>query len=1462
MRRKKILKWALRIALALAACMVLLLVSVFIVLRTDSGRNMLVDLVQDAASSPDMNIRINDLKGALPFNMQVGELTLADSQGVWLRVAGFDFDMSAWALLGGAIHVNRLVVGDVDFKRPPVSTQPAPEPEPSGPVSFAIPSIPPLVINELRVDNLQLQLSPDEQKRFRISGTCAPQDAHFGAALQVQELLQDGTPGPEALQLDARLNQADGHLALKLAFDEQPGGLVGKALQSTEPAHLLLQGDGPLQDWKGTLKFTSGSTDLLSSNLALGLSKAITFSLDGTLRPPKALVPPDVLPLLGESTDLSVNLALVDERMELRALHIKTKTTDISGKCTLGPAPEAKLDGSFTVAVTDTAPLKDLAQLELAAPATLNLQIAGSQEKPELTVALKADDLRQGDVKIASTTLEARVLTTEALSSNGGSFDINTRLRTKGTYLGDKPVGKGEIALDLNTLIEHNKRLKDLNLNLQIADAAIKADGQADLEDLSTDLNAQISIPDINGIIGGVSPVQGGVDIRCTAKGGPEQGIEARIKGAIDKLQGLPPDVAPLVGSRLDLNADTFFKDNHLDIKQFALSGKTSVTLAGSMRTDDQTADLKLTVTPPKDIDMEQAAGVVVKGMSPITAAVNGPLAAPKVRLDLAMQQLVANGNRIDHPTLKLDLEAPTPAPSPKLTPIRLDAKLSGQPLTLATECGLRQENDGSQTLMLRNLSFDAPGVQLQAGLELGLANQLAQGELTLKLKDLKKLGLIAGMDMNGTGSINAKPEIRSGKQAVNVQGALDAISVAGVSLKKLSLQLQSSDVMALDKASGKIHLSQLQSGDVAVDKADVTLSGTQNGAKCTVTAQGTADKPFSVSLTASAQQDKQAWDVILDALQAKYADFPVRLASQARVRIDGQDITISKPLTLKLADASFQASGALTSQKTDLSVDLKQFKLSSLSSIASMPVNGEVNLNTRLSGAPKNPTLNTRLDIKKLTPTDENYAKAPPMDIGGDIRISGQKLAADIDMLLNKKEVGKITAALPVTFATAPFAFEVKPNAKISSSIKLGMKLDPLTPLFMPPGQSLKSRLDVDMKVSGPLSAPQPDGTVRISKAMYENIETGTIINNLLVELRAKGMQMELSKFSANDGGNGKISGSGSVLIDADKGMPFDFKIDLDKFTGVRMDLATSQVSGSIEAKGSTQKAKVDGQLVVDNGVINIPAALPPGVTNIEVEEVNVPGQKKAEDVNVPESETDNVPMKLDITVRIPDHFFVRGQGLQSEWGGNLHIYGHANDPRIKGKLNVVRGHLDFLDWRFVLDKGKILFSGESPPSPYMEIITSAKLTDITAYINLDGSPTDLLFELSSEPSMPENEILARLIFKKSVQDLGPLDAIRLALVADSVAGGKSNLNGAVSGIQNVLGLDNLGLGTSSSGNTTLEAGTYISDRVYVKGQKGLTTKDDSVSVEVEVTPQIGIEGEMGADSQSGVGVNWKFDY
>jgi translocation and assembly module TamB len=78
------------------------------------------------------------------------------------------------------------------------------------------------------------------------------------------------------------------------------------------------------------------------------------------------------------------------------------------------------------------------------------------------------------------------------------------------------------------------------------------------------------------------------------------------------------------------------------------------------------------------------------------------------------------------------------------------------------------------------------------------------------------------------------------------------------------------------------------------------------------------------------------------------------------------------------------------------------------------------------------------------------------------------------------------------------------------------------------------------------------------------------------------------------------------------------------------------------------------------------------------------------------------------------------------------------------------------------------------------------------------------------------------------------------------------------------VMGLDQLDIGQSGEDleGTSVRAGKYLRDDIYIEMEQGLGPDSGKVSVEVELTPNISVESEVGIDAQGGVGVNWKWDY
>jgi translocation and assembly module TamB len=130
----------------------------------------------------------------------------------------------------------------------------------------------------------------------------------------------------------------------------------------------------------------------------------------------------------------------------------------------------------------------------------------------------------------------------------------------------------------------------------------------------------------------------------------------------------------------------------------------------------------------------------------------------------------------------------------------------------------------------------------------------------------------------------------------------------------------------------------------------------------------------------------------------------------------------------------------------------------------------------------------------------------------------------------------------------------------------------------------------------------------------------------------------------------------------------------------------------------------------------------------------------------------------------------------------------------------------------------------------------------------------------LSSSPSLPEDEILSRMLFGRSSFDLSAIEAAELAASIARLAGQDTGID-PIGAIQAGLGVDRLRLGITSEGNAEVGVGQYLSPDVYLevtsRGAEG-----SSVEVEWQPEPQISISSTTRSTGDSRVSVRWKRDY
>jgi translocation and assembly module TamB len=178
-------------------------------------------------------------------------------------------------------------------------------------------------------------------------------------------------------------------------------------------------------------------------------------------------------------------------------------------------------------------------------------------------------------------------------------------------------------------------------------------------------------------------------------------------------------------------------------------------------------------------------------------------------------------------------------------------------------------------------------------------------------------------------------------------------------------------------------------------------------------------------------------------------------------------------------------------------------------------------------------------------------------------------------------------------------------------------------------------------------------------------------------------------------------------------------------------------------------------------------------------------------------------------------------------------------------------------------LTNGTLTFGGISPPSPTLDFSAKYERSDITALIRLSGSLTSLDVLMDSEPPLPADEILSRLLFNRGVANVSPIQALQLGQALNAMVGSRSPFDVAER-TRRILRVDQLDIRQSEeeNGGGAVSIGKYLTDNVYVEIEKGVGTEGGRILSEVEITPNLTFESETGTDAHVGVGLNWKWDY
>jgi len=1462
MRPRRLLKIAGIAAGTLVLFLAAVLLGAWGAANTEAGRQWLTRQATAALADAGMEADIQGLQGPLPQRLALDRLVLRDREGVWLTLEDAEVAWRPLALLTGQLAVARVTAARLALPRLPAASEDTAAAPEDDEAPFTVPEPPlSLRLDTLRVDRIDLGAPVlGEAASFRLTGqAAAPAAGTLRSDLEVVRL--DG-PGGE-VTLTAAYAPREQTLDLDLRVVGAAGGLLAGALDLPPDAKVSarLQGTGSLDAWDGTLDARLGPEATIAARL--GIEGRRTLTVDGRAEV-MSLLPPEVRPLVGGAIDLSLRATSPDfAELRVEKATVRTPTTEVSLSGRLdGGAGTVQAAGEVTL--RDPGPVNALIAPARLAGVSATLSARGPLTAPAAKATLHAKEVAAPEATLTDVAAEVD------FTPRGEALRGEVKLSVTGERIGlAMPALAGfdgeAVRLDASGELDLDSlRLAGAEARLEIAETTLEVSGDAALAAPRAALDYRLAMDDLARL----EPAVGlGLSGRGTLAGDVGYGgeaalVEATVDGDFRELAWRAQDIVnALAGGRLRLGSRiTLARDGALTVSDLELASDAA-RVTGDLAFPADFASLSGDVAAelPRLDMLSQPLDTPLAGAARLDAKLSGPLADPAVRATVTGSDLSAAGTAVSR--LTIDATAQQLVSGARGT---VDVTAEGTPagpLTARTDFAL-----GAESVSLSGLRAELEGLRLADGrLDLPLAGGAMDGQARIEGSDLGRLAGRFGVALAGRGEASVALAPGQEGQGVRLDAELRDLALpdSEVSARTVTLSARLDNALAAPRGTVEVALREAAAGPATLATAELAADGDLDAAALSLRAEGEVFGPMTLESRARVQRSGEALTLTLQELVASVQKQRITLTQPATLRRTGETLAV-QDLRLESGGGALALDIERTATTIDATLSSESLPLALANlALAEPGLSGTLDSELRLSGPLGAPEGSLRLAASKVAAAESDL---PPLDAELEGRLQGGRLAVSGALSGISESPVELSAELPVRLSLAPFAAAVVPDAPLRAAVDWRGPVAPLMPYVPAGGHRLTGQGEVALELGGTLNEPAPRGHITLSGATYENFDSGTLLTELQARIEGDGRTLRLVELSARDGSSkGKVRAEGRLDLAALDNPRLELTLTTRKARLVRRDELRARANTDITVSGPLTDLRVAGTVEVTSAEARVPGSLPPEVAELDVVETDgVQAEAVAEPAEPPPEDAAPAPaarVALDITVTIPNQFFLRGRGLDTEWSGELRVTGTADQPIVTGQLSSVRGQIDVLNKSFRLESGEVVFDGGKKIEPTVDISAVSRTEELTATVRVSGPASQPELSLSSVPALPQDEILARLLFGQGTGELSAVQAAQLAAAVAELSGATGGGPGILDRVRRLAGVDVLQLGGEGEG-TSVKAGKYLSEDVFVGVEQGVEEDSSQVSVEVDLTDNIAVESNVGATGQSDVGIQFKWDY
>lgn len=1458
--------------IALAICLILALAAytvwgAFELIQTPAGKQQLVKLIEKASEAGGQPIKIGSLQGDFPYSLTLTDVQVSDSKGVWLKIDRLDTRWNPWDLMEGKVKIQEVSFQTIDLVRKPLSKKPAVE-SPSNGKSAGLPILPVSVeVDYLGAQAIRLgEKVVGESVIFSFESQLAYLGLSQGLSLNLNAQRTDDTPG--SLDIDVSFLPQSKHLKLNLNAQEPPGGVLVRVLKVPELPEMsaTVKGEGSLEDWKSQYEFHAGESVTLDGTAHIKTLASEKYSLDILMNANLShLMDPKLRRILQDSVTLTSSLNIDRaEILEIQNFDISNAAFKIGLKGSVH-SQDNNFDIKYSVVPKDDQFYQSLAPGLRWKALKVSGATKGALDKPEIDLNLEAVSLSHNEFLVPSVNVDINAVPDRPLGQKGMILGVSGNgflSQPKGPNPAIEQLIPDKLKWKLESAVHLDQRQIDLQqLETSIRALKIVLKGRIDEWGQQANINAEINSPDISRFSEIAKTKLAGefnlnLDIDAQEFG---QIVQTKILSVVNHLDTEFPEVKVIAGDQVSLEGVVRRdKNGMIEIEELKLEGAAVSAVVNATLTADQKLNSKWSVHLPRLARFSKIANKKLSGQLRVKGTANGAVNSPTITANISSNNLIVDGNSVDEARLNISvgnlLKAPAGTLATKIRFNELDASTS-------TQFVLRSGN----RLDLNKIKFLGLGSEINGDLKVNLKPISIVGSLIGQVHDYTSINELAGQKFSGNTKLHAQFSKEAG-QTVKISTLIEKFRLDGdtpLSVQAIQFSGLVTDALKEPQVSSQLTIVEAVHPQGTLESMNLKIQGSSEAMDYNLQAQATPKDGPTGKLNATGKLgiDGDSKQLAMNTLSGAVGAIPFKMLHPALLKISGSDIELNEfALNIKEGLVTSDFKKNTTGIFANVSVD--QFPLDLVNQVQpGLGVNGILKGKASLSGKMEDPKGNLAFNVIDLTFAEVSKKGLPPAN--AILKGKWEGGLASVQFLLNQPSVGdfKINGELPLVMVQDPQGINIPANAPLKAKAEGQVVLDILNNMLLASGNQVKGKMDLLVNVGGVLENPLVAGTVNLQDGKFENLTLGTTLNGIAMKTTFDNNHLQLDQLIASTPNGGSLAGKGTVKKSNDETFVADLKFSTDSAQLVAIDTVTAEITSDLHLAGPLNTAMLKGEIKIDHADIYVPNTLPPSVVVLDVEEAEggpVQGEVKIESDKKKDEEFE---LGLDLKIKAPGEIFIRGRGLDTQLEGDLSVTGTSKKPSVDGAFKMRRGTLEILGRKVKFKQGVVGFDGVPDREPNLDFKAEIPTKEITILVDVLGSVSNPIIKLSSSPEKPQDEILSNLLFDKSAGAMTPVEALQLASSAAQLAGLGGEGPGFMDKVRGSLGLDTLKVSGDDAG-PGVEAGSYVAEGVYVGVKQGLLDNSSSAVIEYEVTPNVTVESDIGADAQSRLGVKMEWDY